>query len=1496
MTNYKPGVKDGGPQFQAMLQFLLTDGRNIQDPHLKGDFFSATGKWTKDVRDVQDEWNYLDTYGAPKPIYIHENTRVMQGNPKRGGGRLGYNSRATVQKGRNDFPAGFDHDNDREIEPIVSIRPCSKGNYIRAFSLSEKDMKTHGTEHSMWTNGIKGLANEYDGSAMALGNRFAVVIGLYYYPKCENKDFNWRVSHTVQGQTWSIRMRLPNPAYKRGLKDGVRTLTVEQGVNQVALKELSAHPGSNQTNFEVPSIFKAHKLPLTHLQLFCHPATGVRDGFKKGGSSTRYDATVYQTTIAPFFSGEVDESLSLYYRKWAAKSAKKEKDYINKIRKELGGVLHAPEEGEGNLFLGFKMSAALWLYPHYFDKSEVKFGDAGVEPPFQPEPELKPEFRDMRWVGARKINSAYEVFREPPYGIELIKKPLTEGMTAAEAAQMQRFALLGYAQLPTPNVIQAERRDEPDPPEPQDVVGDASMPREDPQRAGRSEMTGPDHDDSNTRLVRNDQVDLNFGDMDTLGVMDVKQMLVHGGNPFEDEKHQNELLADSDKAAPQYEMDEMENGAPRVSHDLNNHFKHPLAQPWPHKDLYESNHMSIRRKKNVDVDAYKEQHGAAANLFLHSRHPYEIEGIDIKYGELRVDIAKRFITDADEPGEQIMSCNLKKILLIYFHDSGLGNKYRKFTTAQKQTAMLAPKTKAKPWNPVFTNKKAELQELLTKYKELGDFDTFSGYCAPDDKGCNICADIIKADDLSMLKSKMTVAEWVTTPWHYAYLPYQSQKAVFRDGETYSEGCIRCSRPFYEFEYHYSAYKYSMKGTRHYPTAYWQVGNAGVAPLPFHEPQFWDKEPTAPVNDAAEVTRSDDVSGLPVGKKRLRTTDDGLGVSTGENWHNWTTHRFKMPATELSKRVGMNKALFRGKDFLHPPTFKKYKNHVCKKGHKYPTFPQGKFVSMHAKVKHADDEYKLMRASRYGNVCVDCAHTLETAPGLFLRNYRVVKKESIVKGDASKQKSSHDWWVDLLKLHPISGVDAGFDPSVLHRDAKGMEYWDKNMKAVEDYLRAWHDVPDGFTKIPNPPEIHTQSALLPRSESRRQGALERQRDDQAIKLLGEMMTKSPEDLTGADWTNPAFKDLISGAYHRACHRRQFTPAKDYEKVFDSDMIRTEHRNQKYTVDGITYHNSLEIVKYRVDKKDGVRGGFTEDEHTVHLATRKGQYGKEIIRGGKGIVRDGKVEVTDQETQWGGDGYLTLPGSGGYNVPAIPIVPQYRKYRQSRLFITYSLHRPVTSEVEARAVMEKMNKATTTLFGDDRFLAHLLIFGQMLTGFKKKDGKGQVGRPDILSSARFTSIPKTNKEADMGTFYGSNDHNSYMFDTYETHVEKVDVDGGIEIGPMMRHPHFHILLTINHWSYVQFDYYKMNYILEMWFKGLDPWNWFPAGHVDSEFKLEAASGDLFYTDNEHPYVDIRLYPQDNWQDIITAYVRKNTAPSIMEAIRIREGNTRGATTSD
>jgi len=238
-----------------------------------------------------------------------------------------------------------------------------------------------------------------------------------------------------------------------------------------------------------------------------------------------------------------------------------------------------------------------------------------------------------------------------------------------------------------------------------------------------------------------------------------------------------------------------------------------------------------------------------------------------------------------------------------------------------------------------------------------------------------------------------------------------------------------------------------------------------------------------------------------------------------------------------------------------------------------------------------------------------------------------------------------------------------------------------------------------------------------------------------------------------------------------------------------------------------------------------------------------------------------------SMWRGDGYVTAVGDKPseiwtrLNPPTQKaLLRQTRSLRQTRLFITYSLHRSVLDERVGNRIMTQMADAAYELFGNEKWLSQLVVCGKKLVNVES----------DVISRANWASILKTRKESAMENFYGGDRPGgltSYIYDTYETHVERVDVDGGIEVGPKMKHPHFHILLTLDHYTYAQFDFFKMKAFLEIMFKGIPTYH----GWGD-KFRLVDESGGDFYDDNENPYVDIRLYPQDNWKEIIAAYVRK------------------------
>jgi hypothetical protein len=371
--------------------------------------------------------------------------------------------------------------------------------------------------------------------------------------------------------------------------------------------------------------------------------------------------------------------------------------------------------------------------------------------------------------------------------------------------------------------------------------------------------------------------------------------------------------------------------------------------------------------------------------------------------------------------------------------------------------------------------------------------------------------------------------------------------------------------------------------------------------------------------------------------------------------------------------------------------------------------------------------------------------------------------------------------------------------------------------------------------------------------------------------------------------------------------------DSTKQFDSDVKRTEYRNcvVRWSNIGLTWLNPPNsTTQFRYDNLEahikGVELPTTNKQFGILTKTSDkpsnpvvfynclitDQYDPELL---DQRIKDFRMPTSQMAvylasrvgargrglhpkgypTQWKGDGFVCEPQGetkawkSRYQDDGRALV-QYRSLRQSRLFITYSLHRPISSEGEGRIILERMADALYTLFGTDKWLSEMIVFGKML---KSMDVALQRG--DNVSKAMWGIIDKTKKSEAMSGFYGSRDpkapRTSYIYDTYETHIDKLEVDGGCEIGPKMGHPHFHLLLTMSHFSYVQFDYFKMNTFLEIMFRGIDTFH----GWGKSYFLPGP-----FYGDNENPYVDIRLYPQDNWKEILAAYVRKNAIPSIVE----------------
>ena len=198
----------------------------------------------------------------------------------------------------------------------------------------------------------------------------------------------------------------------------------------------------------------------------------------------------------------------------------------------------------------------------------------------------------------------------------------------------------------------------------------------------------------------------------------------------------------------------------------------------------------------------------------------------------------------------------------------------------------------------------------------------------------------------------------------------------------------------------------------------------------------------------------------------------------------------------------------------------------------------------------------------------------------------------------------------------------------------------------------------------------------------------------------------------------------------------------------------------------------------------------------------------------------------------------------------------KLRQSRVFITYVLHRRATDDDHSLHICSRMANAVRTLFSDDNEVARLIRWG-----YKIVRSVGEKG-----TSFSLTVANKTKSEFDYPQ--------SYIHDEYDTHIKEVDVECGVEIGPQQRLHHFHCMCTITHWSKIQMDYFAMAAWLQDAFKGTT--------HLDPEtgegrFYLKDQNGLPYYRDSEFPYIQVKLYPEDNYMDILSEYIKK-TVPHV------------------
>lgn len=1506
--------------------------------------------------------------------------------------------------------------NTKNAQLSVSVPriPCTKIQWLQVTgSLQRSAAYVHGSlTNEFHSVGVNSHACKESDGCMSQGNFTAAFFGLYYYPGCEEEGRQWIVRQTIEGRTFHIRMRHWNPTYR--LQRDV--LYVNEKLNKDKAQEIKLTTlGEEGVGFAV-GFGQLVEQPLTTSHLL------------------RYDEREEQAThvgrvrLAPFFGDESDDPQAIRPGSMGTR------DLCKDLKRAFAYNAHGKTESlvhysaEQGTYFGFNVARAHFLYPRVFSVAELDVAATGSDAGenafetfgvYQRWPVWKKNVYDEN--AGRSYNFArtedridYRDLKGSDFRIYMYFEHAWDQDVTKR--QRQLYALFDSLETQTARGTEQNVTSqlEAEPTMLEDVVT-STMPEmavgEEEAETGAREL-----DEGEVERLPPGQQQPIAERTDDQGALQIHREEAVLFTAFQTVEH-NMLVDDALKNYEGGEGVEKNNGANMNKHrlDTNEHFTSYRYQPWPVSDLYEEAKMSLTSEGDMDsaeVEEYKRRYHTTHNLYLRGEQVPKKYSIKRNIGTMK-DV---YYSSLVNPDSEIHLRHLYTIVCIFYAKEALGrrttpsvsweNKRRGMVYGVYRDGSGVSFPKMPPqdrrrqlWPPVFKGCSLTKEFNLSVGKIVFPESLFELNLG----GSEIEVEISdRARELvKKLKSDMTVGEWVSTPWHYAYLPYETRKLVFADGETYMHGCNRCGRPFFEYKHMYAWHLNSrFEPAKSWPAMRWQNANLPEthAPLPMHDPKFWSEDTELPSDCAPNSQRVGPRATVQV-QDTHRVTGEVVELTSGNaGWHNWYTRRF------LLQNSGPLRKEFQAKTRANPDlkkhlqnrgnrdcfiTFREYENYMHDPDIDYTTreVTQGRLTGHQAKVQFGMTGFRIQRAAKYGNVCQDCAAVLQ-GMDLLQHNYQVKRGiGSLRNARAGTRMNEHTWWTNLVsrmsqetldELRDITGAEAteiplqdifiGQNSGRLSRlsgseKADAERKYEQVMEIVDRELRALHGVEKfaetKFTKVSSTyvsvqPVFRGKgsvydnktdsdlitNALVDLQQLLQDGQLatgtlpkyfkfgkfvqviEGLYGDPSDRLISDVLAYAQSKLKHhPDAASPKFREMVTYMQREMTRFDKF----DYNssKVFDSDVIRTEYRNKTlvHPISKKTYHNCLEILLYQPGIRSSsatrteMKPGYVK---ICHYCTRKGRRGDKSENGGtvrfalkSDVTEADKVEQSSPYTQWNGDGFLLDYKASNSDNPWTlnerfrnSWDTQYRPMRQSRFFITYSLHRALSTDMEARMVLEKMADAVYEIFGNDRLLSELLVFGMYVRA---------VGQRDSVSQAEFVTILEPNKETQM--FYGgtsqrklltfqgasrsgrgrggggrgrwnmpeqtSYDSTSYVHDTYETHVESVTLDAGVEIGPNRRHPHFHALVTVNHFSYVQIDYFKMKAYLEQMFRGVDPLGF---GWGD-RYILRDASGMLFYTDNENPHIDVRVHPQDNWQDVIAAYVRKNSVPGIFEALDAR-----------
>lgn len=757
------------------------------------------------------------------------------------------------------------------------------------------------------------------------------------------------------------------------------------------------------------------------------------------------------------------------------------------------------------------------------------------------------------------------------------------------------------------------------------------------------------------------------------------------------------------------------------------------------------------------------------------------------------------------------------------------------------------------------------------------------------------------------KTKMTVYEFIVSPWSYGFLPLHRLESVFSLGEVLSPVCKRCARPFADYPINWFAMPLNYQSTV-------KKGKENADVMKLLQPAHTDKT-QCPLPHAANVAQNEwgipaQAGGLRKSNKRATNSNLFRAVTSvfEDEQENEQPLLWFLPEPQSKKDYNQNvPQAERGRYFLPArntasPKWQgpcwDFKQIIDSK------MPQASNPHFACSGWHLQRHGAPERTS--SNVCLDCIKYLEdtglveTRPNMYTeKNPNVdVPDPGEIQLDTSVDETRFDAQLRTLReLCSKTSYELYQQAPAAVRD-KFVQSAGSN-KVV--FKKRSASSSQRYTKT------HLVKALLPQTQLHADIAFDPDKINCQAKIQQLLRDKRKEQMSLYSpqfWTDFATK-VINEQKFKAEYRKWL---KENVKSHCVGMVRNESKVASKTVKvGQIYkrvinRNQTDLSRERAafdelaSQIDAVQQGQAiEGEMNVYLRDALDQIEHETLLREKRKLVGSEVALDFDSEAWRIEhrfkDYMRIEYNNGElsgkfhgvkdgmlwdrfenarnaakldhrvidydSKPSSFAVKQWRKMKQSKFFVTYVLHRPAVddgSKGHNEHVALQFARAVRRMTLDEN-LCTMVRFGYML-----KDGKR------ALIEA---------KKQDAEDY-----KHSYTADTWASHMHYVTVDCGVEIAPQTRNFHFHMVLSFTHWSKLQLDTMQMGAWLERSFKGL---------HADENdnFFITDVNGQQWYSDADNPYIDLKLLAQDDFNEVIARYIRKTHTATVAQRDATRGG---------